>query len=405
MSPKLRFSLTTVTTILAVILLAAGGARAGSKLKVLHSFGGQGDGTGLWGGLALDAEGNVYGTTDAGGAYSYGTVYQLAPQPSGTWKESILHSFTRYPDDGQLPMGTPALDLAGNLYATTNGGGGPHTYGTVFEMTPGEKGWTFIVIYRFGPNSGNAGSPKGPLIMDGASNLYGTATHPFELSRAGPEPWTFTLLQNSGPGSNGGLARDQVGNLYGSTLLGGGSKGCGGGCGTAYQLHRDAKGNWNTYILHDFDPVKDGLSFPNGALAVDKHGNVYGVAAGGAYSDTALYELTPGPDLAGSWKVTILHSFGGSGDGYGAVTGPVFDKAGNMYGMTTGGGDSSCGVIYKMTHGPSASWTYTVLHNFVAATEGCQPEDRPTLDDKGNIYGTTIAGGAYWAGTAFEFTP
>jgi hypothetical protein len=58
-----------------------------------------------------------------------------------------------------------------------------------------------------------------------------------------------------------------------------------------------------------------------------------------------------------------------------------------------------------MTPGPKASWTYTVLYNFVAASDGCQPEDRPTLDDKGNIYGTTIGGGAYWAGTAFEFTP
>jgi uncharacterized repeat protein (TIGR03803 family) len=57
-----------------------------------------------------------------------------------------------------------------------------------------------------------------------------------------------------------------------------------------------------------------------------------------------------------------------------------------------------------MTPGPNASWTYTVLHNFTG-TDGCQPEDRPTLDEKGNLYGTTLGGGAYQAGTAFEFTP
>jgi uncharacterized repeat protein (TIGR03803 family) len=402
MPPKVRFPFTTATTILAAILLAASSGLAGSKLKVLHSFGGSGDGAGLYGGLAFDPKGNLYGGTSGGGPGGYGVIYQLASQKDGTWKETTLRSFKVNDPDGYSVMGTFVTDKSGDVYGTLNGGGGAHTYGTVFELTPGAKGWTFTVIYRFGNNSGGAGSPKGPLIMDTAGNLYGTAYWPFELVRGGHGSWTFILLQNSGPGSNGGLARDPAGNLYGTTPHGGGG-GCGAGCGTAYELHRDSKGNWNTSVLHDFGTGNDGMAFPNGTLAVDKHGNVYGAAGGGTYNDTALYELSPGPEPAG-WKVTILHSFGGGRDGEGAITGPVFDKAGNMYGMTTGGGDSSCGVIYKMTRGPKASWTYTVLHSFTLS-EGCTPEDRPTLDDKGNIYGTTIAGGAYWAGTAFEFTP
>jgi len=403
MSFKLRYSLTTAATILAVTLLG-GGAFADSKMKVLHSFGGTpGDGAGLYGGLALDPKGNLYGGTSGGGLGGAGIIYQLAPQRDGTWKESILRSFGVNDPAGDSVNSTFVSDASGNVYGTLEEGGGPATYGTVFKLTPSEKGWAFSVVHRF-VRSGNAGSPKGPLIMDAEGNLYGTADYPFELSPAGPWPWTFTLLQNSGPGSNGGLAMDVNHNLYGTTPSGGTGKGCSMGCGTAYELHRDSNGNWDTYVLQDFYTGDDKLTTPSGVLAVDNKGNLYGIALGGAYKDTVLYELSP--TSAGSWKMTVLHSFGVGTEGVGGIGGVVFDKAGNMYGMTTAGGDRvcSCGVIYRMTRQAHGAWKYTVLHRFTG-NDGDQPEDRLTIDGKGNLYGTTIGGGAFYAGVAFEFTP
>jgi uncharacterized repeat protein (TIGR03803 family) len=104
---------------------------ASGNENVLHNFaGGTADG-GLpfLSGLLRDAKGNLYGVTDEGGAFSFGTVYKL--DPAG--KETILHSFNG--KDGKIPYGTLIMDQQGNLYGTTNGGGA-HNAGVVFEITP-----------------------------------------------------------------------------------------------------------------------------------------------------------------------------------------------------------------------------------------------------------------------------
>jgi uncharacterized repeat protein (TIGR03803 family) len=76
------------------VLMFAGGALAAPKLKVLHAFGLGNDGGGLWASLAFDSEGNLYGTTSGGGAHDDGAVFDLTPEPDGTWRESVLHSFS-----------------------------------------------------------------------------------------------------------------------------------------------------------------------------------------------------------------------------------------------------------------------------------------------------------------------
>ena len=116
---------------------------------VLYSFTGGADGGYTdWGRLAFDAAGNLYGVTVFAGQYGQGTLFKLAPNPDGTWTESVLHQFTGG-EDGSMPRTTPFLDTAGNLYGTA-AYGGAYGCGTVYKMTPGPGNeWTFGVIHQF----------------------------------------------------------------------------------------------------------------------------------------------------------------------------------------------------------------------------------------------------------------
>ena len=83
--------------------------------------------------LVQDPAGNLYGTAAGGGAYGYGTVYKLAPNPNGSWTLSVVYAFAG--SDGAYPLAGVVLDTAGNLYGVT-GGGGAYGHGTVYEITP-----------------------------------------------------------------------------------------------------------------------------------------------------------------------------------------------------------------------------------------------------------------------------
>jgi uncharacterized repeat protein (TIGR03803 family) len=141
--------------------------------KVLHRFDGA-DGEEPAGTLVFDASGNLYGTTYYGGAYGEGTVFELTPKAGGGWSEKLLHSFGKG-TDGAQPLGGVILDAAGNLYSTTQFGGA-YGYGTVFELTPkAGGGWTNKTLRSFGNSNSLGGSnPTAGLIFDNAGNLYGT---------------------------------------------------------------------------------------------------------------------------------------------------------------------------------------------------------------------------------------
>ena len=113
--PKTKFpsapAKALIAAAMAVILVNS--ALAAPKYKVLHAFGSGTDGGGLWGSLAFDANGNLYGTTSGGGVYGDGTVFELTPGSNGRWSETILHSFPSFPEDGGAPFSTPILDAAG----------------------------------------------------------------------------------------------------------------------------------------------------------------------------------------------------------------------------------------------------------------------------------------------------
>src|SRR5258708_952432 len=125
-----------------VLALVLSGAPMGAQTyKVIHAFGAGTDGGGLWSSVVFDGKGNLYGTTSGGGAYGGGTVFELAPQVSGQWSETILHSFSssQSATQGSGPFGGIVFDSQGNLYGTTVGGGGPFTYGLAYRLSLGAK--------------------------------------------------------------------------------------------------------------------------------------------------------------------------------------------------------------------------------------------------------------------------
>ncbi len=174
-------SLLAAGTILTLAALMAPSWATGQRETVLHRFpSGRGDGYYPYAGLISDASGNLYGTTVYGGIYkgcynSCGTVFQLVPKAGGGWTENVLHTFDDNGVDGLQPFGGLVFDKAGNLYGTTENGGA-YGGGTIFELSPVEGGqWKEQILYNFASYTGDAISPVAGLVFDAYGNLYGTA--------------------------------------------------------------------------------------------------------------------------------------------------------------------------------------------------------------------------------------
>ncbi len=193
---------------------------------VLHNFGTGTDGVGPSARLIFDAAGNLYGTTYVGGTSSSGTAFELTPAGGGTWTERALHNFGSG-TDGVAPQAGLIFDAAGNLYGTTNVGG-TYNLGTVFELMPAGGGtWTETVAHSFG-NGTDGVEPLATLILDGAGNLYGTTYlggsygggTVFRLNAHG-ETLLYSFSGTDGANPAAGLVLDAAGNLYGTTYQGG----------------------------------------------------------------------------------------------------------------------------------------------------------------------------------------
>jgi uncharacterized repeat protein (TIGR03803 family) len=416
-SPILFFlSMSPVAAILALLALVAFPLPARSQqFKILHGFGSGTDGAGLWGSLAFDGKGNLYGTTSGGGAYGYGTVFELSPVAHGVWTEAVLHSFMEYDPDGDMPFSSLVVDPFSNLYGTAPGGGADNA-GTAFELMPGSDGWDLSVIYNFcaKPDCADGGSPVAGLVRDGTGNLYGAggggaigAGAAIELA-PGLGEWSESVLYSFG--ADGGIdggdpsgrpVLDRSGNLYGVTNNGGGDES---GYGVIYEVGHSSSG-WMEHVLYRFPE----LSEPGGPLVFDTAGNLYGTTLiGGGTGCTGgcgtVYKLTRGS--GGKWTYSLVHEFGSGANGSVPTGGVIFDNAGNLYGATGYGGPGSCGcgVVYKLTPRTDGTWNYSVLHSFSGA-DGVEPTAGLTFDRKGNLYGTTVLGGPYGGGVVFELIP
>ncbi len=383
---------------------------------VLYSFGrNRGDGTGGTS-LIRDAAGNLYGVTSDGGIYQCGisfcgTVFELSRTEGGGWTETVIHSFGNG-TDGIAPNGL-MMDAAGSLYGLTESGG-LYGGGIAYELSPSQGGgWTETVLYNFSPGGGY-GNGSYSLLRDPSGNLYGTmffgGTYDggmvFELSPNGGGEWTETVLHSFGNGSDGqdpesGVVMDAAGNLYGTTSQGGAYCGAS-GCGTVYEVSPSEGGGWTETVLHNFNS-NDGAQ-PWASLILDAAGNLYGTTAdGGAYSYGTVFELSPSEGVG--WTETVLHSFNLDGhDGWSPLATLIRDTAGNFYSTTLYGGTNLYGTVFKLSS-EEGGWTETVLYNFDNLSHGGTLFGSVVMDRAGDLYGTTLVGGAYFSGLAFELTP
>jgi uncharacterized repeat protein (TIGR03803 family) len=403
-------------------------------VTVLHDFQLGNLGIEPTGNLISDSHGNLYGTTGAGGTYDWGTIFELTLGANGKWREKVLYSFTDG-SDGSIPESGLIFDASGNLYGTTQYGGAGqcsgNSCGTVFELSPSSGGnWTLTTLYHF-EGSPDGANPVGNLVIDAQGDLYGVTGSGgtiqennglgvvYELSPGQDGQWSESVLYSFQGGADGalpaaGLVVDQQGNLYGST------SGFGQGAATVFQLSPSSNGTWTHKVLFDFN--QNYYSTLAGMLTLDSSGNLFGTAQGGPgvgcdYSGCGfVYELMPA--VNGPWAFSFLYVFEGGQDGASPIAGMVRDQAGNFYGTTEYGGTPNshcayggCGTVFELSPGKNHKWTEKVIHRFGTHSEGNQPGGaNPVagllIDATGKLYGTTQVGGsAENFGTAFELSP
>jgi len=327
------------------------------KETVLYSFTGTPDGYYPWSSLVGFA-GDLYGTTWKGGAFGYGTIFKVNTK---TGTETVLYSFTGAADGGN-PFAGLVRNVAGNFYGAAYGGGdltcdAPQGCGTLFKL---DASGTFSVVHTFAGYAGDDGAqPYAGLIQDAAGNLYGTSLeggYPFnagtvfKVDTSGNETVLYRFTGgNDGTAPYGGLVRDEAGNLYGTTLYGGNSGTVcqyGNSCGVVFKLDTFA----NQTVLYSFTGGRDGGN-PYGGLARGPKGDFYGTTLlGGDLLCNAPYGCGTVFKVDATGNETVAHRFMGSGgDGSYAYTGLVRDKTGNLYGTAAGGADGF-GVVFKLSH-------------------------------------------------------
>jgi uncharacterized repeat protein (TIGR03803 family) len=401
----LRAALTSTFGVAVVILMVVSSARASTKYKVLHYFLDK-PASSPQAALVADSAGNLYGTTRfSSTGCQCGAVFKLTPQSGGRWSYNVIHLFKG--PDGETPVGSLILDSLGNLYGTTQSGGA-HGNGTVFELSPSGSKWTEKVLYSFGATSNDLQAPLGALTFDTSGNLYGTASSGgpylvqggvFELKPFGKR-WHETVIYDFTGGDDGGvpmgnLAWDSAGNLY-STAFNGGDT----GFGVVFELSPSSRGNWTESVLYAFTDGEDGEG-PQSGVVFDGLGNLYGTTYFNSLEFGAVFELTPS---IGSWTLSLPYTFCqkvGCEDGATPVAGLVIDSAGNLYGTTQQGGADGDGIVFRLSQSGN-NWTESVVHSF-DGTHGGGPNAALILD-KQVLFGTTGGGGVNGYGVAFSLT-
>lgn len=433
-------NLIIITICVAVFALSSPAPARAQTETVIHSFRSASvfDGIEPFGGMVAASNGALYGTTSGGGKYRYGAVYKLSPPTTqgGAWGQTILYSFTggTVTDDGSGPSGSIVLTKGGKIYGTTQSGG-RYGDGTVYELSPPTQPgnpWTETTLYSFSLSS----EPIYGLVAGSGGRLYGTTylgghygvgsvfavSPPAKLG----DPWTEETIHSfSGGGAvpqgyPTGLVLDASGSLYGATSFVNGNTG-----GVVFQLSppSSGRGAWTENILYAFTGEEGDGSEPSGGLVLDSAGALYGnTLGGGQFGGGTAYKLSPPAVQGGTWTESVLYSFEGvSGGGLYPIAALAFDSAGALYGVTESGGiescgdgDNGCGTAFKLSP-PTAqggTWTEQILHSFAAGTDGNYPQAQVIVVGT-DVYGTTMLGGTgicnssagqWGCGTVFQIT-
>jgi uncharacterized repeat protein (TIGR03803 family) len=320
------------------LLGASGGPscfQSEQNLQIIYDFTSQ---QGGGNGVAISRAGNLYGTTPNGGNNSDGFAYKLSN--FGGWVLNPLFNFLGG-NTGDQPTGA-IIGPNGSLYGGAQGGiqncgtDGSQYCGLVFNLRPPPTacanvlcGWSENVPYRFTGET------------DGAGTINASAF-------------------------------DQAGNLYGTTSAGGTSD-----AGTVFEL-TPSNGGWTKTTLYSFTGGNDG-SAPTQVLA-GNDGNLYGIAAGGAFQDGVVFQLTPS---GGHWTERAVYIFGQFPGPYDPIY-LVQDSAGNLYGIASYASNTTNGLIFALEK-TGSGWIfsdYFVRHNEFDVLNNL------TIDAAGNLYGT-----------------
>jgi uncharacterized repeat protein (TIGR03803 family) len=374
----------------------AGPAQATTwSFKLLYAFcalEGCPDGEYPYGGVALDSSGNLYGTTESGGAHYEGALFELTRDG----KPLVLHAFGASEYDGATPAAGVVLDKSENIFGTT-AYGGAYGVGTVFEQP---KHGAFRIL----TNLQLVEYPEAGVIVDNAGNLFGTTTEGgangdgavFEVTPKGVEETLYSFCAKSGctdgETPQASLIRDKSGDLYGTAYAGGE-----GGEGVVFTVTPQG----NEKVLCDFLAAVNcqAGAKPAAGLITDKAGNLYGTTSAGGTQNLGTVFVISSKD-----KEKLLYSFCSQTsctDGEEPAAGLVMDKSGNLYGTTAAGGARESGTVFEL----SPNGKETVLYNFCEAA-GCDDGEQPVaglaMDKSGNLYGTTRSAGSGGGGTVFE---
>ena len=273
--------------------------------------------------LVQDSSGNLYGVASNGGTNGDGAIFEIAAGTNTITPLAYFDNTTGYQVDTGL-----TIDSHGNLFGTTTNGG-PNGYGTVFELAAGSSTITPLMA-----SNNYSGYSNGLLAVDQAGNIYGRTSYftnnggtIFEIV-AGTAT-VKTLASMTTGYLIGGVTLDSAGNLYGVTSNGGINN-----AGTIYMI---AAGTNNLVTAASF-PSNTG--FPSGQLTIDSHGNIFGTTSdGGANYEGTVFELA-----AGANQISTVFTFNGSnGSNPGAYL--TIDSAGNLYG-TASGGSNNTGMVF-----------------------------------------------------------
>jgi len=354
--------------------------------------------------LIQATDGNLYGTTDADGAYSRGTIFKITPSGMLT----TLYDFCSRKEctDGSLP-GALVEGTDGNFYGTA-ANGGKFGGGTVFKIAKSGKPKT---LYNFCSQSGctDGSTPYAALVQGTDGDFYGAAASGgtsnggtiFKITKNG----SLTTLYNfcsqvgctDGESPYAALIQATDGNFYGTTFTGGGP-----GYGTAFKI--TPAGTLTTLYSFCLQVGCTDGALPVAGLIQATDGNLYGTTSAGASGTTnagTVFKITP------SGTLTTLYNFVNDGGGTVPVAGLVQGTDGNLYGAAATGGADESGTLFKIT----TSGTLTTLYNFCSQFQGgiCTDGEFPSAslvqDTNGNFYGTTQNGGSvYSAGTVFSLS-